>query len=667
MVERMTLAMQSVAAGPIANQAGRPRMNSMTPPAGRRFSPEARRPQLEDARHLGAFIFVFLLAVNLLFFSGRFHSIDEMSLLATTESVVKWQRTDINSIAWAQWFLRGPDQQGQFNHAGDLFSKKAPLVSWILLPVYAMAGLLHARQVQAAHLLNTVVVALTAARLFGLARRMGYDSRVGLCGALLFGLGTSALVYARHLFSEPLAGLGLLLAAEGVWSYRHQRESLRPLVMAGIGLGGAVLCNPIYLLLTPIFLAALFRPPWTSAGNVKAAGAVLWPLGLALAALGLWNMGRFGSPWISGYHWEAGEGFSSPLWVSLPGMLLSPARGLLWFVPASVLSVAGAPRSLRRHRGLSLLTLSVIAAHLLLFGAWWMWWSGWGWGTRFLVPIAPFLVLLALPILEAALSSRRWLRAGVLLVCTLSVAVQILGAAVGFDEYEMVQTRAHLVGGHEGALYPYGMAGLWSWSYSPILANARLFGSGLIDLAWRSGHRTDWFLLLPLAGWITVAGWALGAGLREGALTRRWRDALLAGTAVFLVFSLWRAGQHPLRASYGVDPTAGSSALQMIAANARPGDGALLVRSLTPTEMDRFPRFPRAYGVPDGTLLRAGWDTDLERLLANSLKRQDRLWVVVRSEADPVALGIESRLRSEMRRASDWTRIDGYAVMLFSR
>src|SRR5512137_1530082 len=86
-------------------------------------------------------VVLFLFAANLLFFSGRFHSIDEMALLSTTESIVKWQRADINALAWGNWLLRGPDQQGLFNAQGDLYAKKAPLVAWLAVPIYALAGL----------------------------------------------------------------------------------------------------------------------------------------------------------------------------------------------------------------------------------------------------------------------------------------------------------------------------------------------------------------------------------------------------------------------------------------------------------------------------------------------------------------------------------------------
>src|SRR5512139_501160 len=145
-------------------------------------------------------VVLFLFAINLFFFSGRFHSIDEMALLSTTESIVKWQRADINALAWGNWLLRGPDQQGLFNAKGDLYAKKAPLVAWLAVPIYALAGLARFGQVQAALLLNALSVALTGGVVFRFAKRLGYTTRVSVWAALSFGLGTSSLVYAKYLF-----------------------------------------------------------------------------------------------------------------------------------------------------------------------------------------------------------------------------------------------------------------------------------------------------------------------------------------------------------------------------------------------------------------------------------------------------------------------------------
>lgn len=645
-------------------------------------------------------VVLFLFAVNLFFYSGRFHSIDEMALLATTESAVKWQRTDINALAWGQWLLRGPDSQGLFNVQGDLYAKKAPLVAWLAAPIYALAGLAQFGQVQASALLNALVVALTGGVVFRFARRLRYSVGISVWAALLFGLGTSALVYAKYLFGEPLAGLGFLLAAEAVWRARNQEPSnWRALALGGAGLGAAFLTNPVNAAFAPIFIVALLAPdhrPATagrrspsvlgglwSATCGRDALAMLGPFALALAALSIWNLAHFGSPLVTGYHLGTGEGFTSPLRISLPGMLISPARGFIWFVPASFLAMAGLVSFFKRHTRLAWLSLALVAGHVLAFGAWWMWWSGWGWGPRFLVPITPFVALMALPALDYAGIKRQisnlkgrtsdlrfdiWYLIFVVLVSALSIGIQILGASAGFDEYENIMTQTHLRGDPEGDLYKYGLDMLWSWKDSPIIGHANLVQAGNTDLAWLPRGQVDWTMLAPLVAWAVATGVVLGRACRKDSLGNRparlGRYGMMAVCAALVILVLWRAKLHPLRATYGLDPTEGYAALDAVMSDSRPGDGVMLVRQLTPTEMDRFPRFPPVVGVPDEEMFGAEWNTDLERLVDNAQERHRRLWLVVRSKDDLFAAQIAARLKQQMRQI-DQAPTGNYAVVLF--
>src|SRR5690606_24149174 len=114
--------------------------------------------------------------------------------------------------------------------------------------------------------------------------------------------------------------------------------------------------------------------------------------------LGLWyNEMRFGDPFNTGYHFADGEGFSTPLWEGLWGLVVSPYRGLFWFTPLFLASVASLPAFARRHRLEAGATAGMSLAILLLYSLWWMWWAGFAWGPRFLVPLAPFWVLWLAP------------------------------------------------------------------------------------------------------------------------------------------------------------------------------------------------------------------------------------------------------------------------------
>jgi hypothetical protein len=248
----------------------------------------------------------------------------------------------------------------------------------------------------------------------------------------------------------------------------------------------------------------------------------------------------------------------------------------------------------------------------------------------------------------------------------LSVGIQLVGASVGFDEYENIMTQTHLRGDPEGDLYKYGLDMLWSWKDSPIVGHVNLLRAGNTDLAWLPRGQVDWLMLIPLVVWMMATGAALGYACRKDTLgnSELWRYGAMAACIALVVLVLWRAGLHPLRATYGLDPTEGYAALDTVMSRSQPGDGVMLVRHLTPTEMDRFPRFPPTVGIPDEGLFGAEWNADLERLVDNAQSRHRRLWMVVRSEKDWFAGEIASRLELRMRQAEQ-TQLGGYTVVLF--
>jgi hypothetical protein len=313
-----------------------------------------------------------------------------------------------------------------------------------------------------------------------------------------------------------------------------------------------------------------------------------------------------------------------------------------------------------------------------------MWWSGWGWGPRFLVPIMPFIALMALPVFEnlksqitkfkvRPLKRLRWRTVQVfgiwylifvVLVFFVSVSVQILGTSVGFDEYEDIMTKTHLRGDPEGDLYKYGLDMLWSWPHSPILGHADLLRKGNTDLAWLPRGQIDWLMLIPLVMLLVIAGLGLVYSLQNAEVVGKMNLALCVLCASVAILVLWRAEQHPLSATYDRGPLEGYAALDLVMSRAQPGDGAMLVRFITSTEMDRFPRFPPVYGIPDDGLFGAEWNSDLERLIDNAQARHPRLWLVVKSEEDSFAAQIAARLRPRWRR-TERTQAGGYWVVLF--
>ncbi len=202
---------------------------------------------------LGLSVGLFLFAVYLLSYRGGFHSVDEVSMFAVTESLVKFGRLNTDQIAWTQWTTSQREAQGFFGVDGHVYSKKGLALSLAMAPLYALGlatpGL---GMLQAASLANAILTAATAGLLFGLVRRLGYDERVAAGVALLYGLATIAWVYSKYLFSEPLAALLLLATAYLLVAFRQEGGLWRP-VLAGLLTGLAVLARANNAFVVPVF------------------------------------------------------------------------------------------------------------------------------------------------------------------------------------------------------------------------------------------------------------------------------------------------------------------------------------------------------------------------------------------------------------------------------
>jgi hypothetical protein len=98
---------------------------------------------------------------------------------------------------------------------------------------------------------------------------------------------------------------------------------------------------------------------------------------------------------------HAHGGTLGQLYISIPGLMISPNRGLLIFCPVLIFSVWGMflLRSWKGHPLLSWLA-GLAVAHWLFLGLWGEWWGGWSYGPRFFAMTSPLWCLMLLPAIE---------------------------------------------------------------------------------------------------------------------------------------------------------------------------------------------------------------------------------------------------------------------------
>jgi hypothetical protein len=475
-----------------------------------------------------------LLAAYLLVTGGQPFISDGEVMLITTMRIVDERTVSLPEGAsiYPQTVRRGD---------GFLFSKYGLGQPLAAAPLYASGRYALGRALGAgeaafyigrflALLLPALATALAGALLCAWAARLYGSAHIGVTLALLYGFGTLAWPYSRFFFSEPLFTACLVLAALSI----HAR---RPFV-AGLALGYAVLTRVGGVVLLPAFLLYLWlalpddrrktiddrkkaSPSSTVDRPSSAAGGMLLAfvrqcLWLALGglpfalALGGYNWVRFRALAERGY---ANEGFTGNLLEGLYGLLLSPGKSVFLYVPLLLALPWAALPFARRFRPEAVLIGCLAAITLAQSALWWIWWAGWGWGPRFLVPLMPFLVL---P-LGVLLARPLWRKLIGLVLLPLSVAVNLLGIVVDFNTYIIELTHGDMA---REPIYLYQPA------FSPILAHLER-----LDLA-----------NLP------IVSFALGSP--EIGFPQPWATLVSASFVALLVsaaLGLWRSLSAPTR------------------------------------------------------------------------------------------------------------------------
>ncbi|MCR4368579.1 MAG: hypothetical protein NUV67_01595 [archaeon] len=384
----------------------------------------------------------FAIAAILLFVFLFFNPVivgDGFGYYATLEGVARYNSLDLehgarfNEIAKTVFVDQNP-------RTGQYYSKYSPGLSLFSIPLYAVSLFLDDFEIF--HIKD----ALFLERGGDILVRM---IALPLTSSLFFLAGLFVtIIVLRKFFSQKETSLALLIAFFStpiIWwatygaSYSHameaglfallvffvlQKKENPYLVGAAIGLLAITrYTNGIFIL--PFLVHYFLR------GEYQKIKGVL--LGFAPFVIGIlvYFQIQFGNPFTSGYE----NGFF-PLPIFIFHILVDPSRGILFWTPTILVSIAGL-YYLRHEK--KFLLMSLFFLNLLVYSAWHDWHSAWSFGNRF---FAHFFILYCLG--TAALlkykSELRWL---VYFAAIYGFVLAVLFfAQVGFvsEPFDFVQT-----------------------------------------------------------------------------------------------------------------------------------------------------------------------------------------------------------------------------------
>ncbi|HEX2907848.1 MAG TPA: hypothetical protein VHO69_13350, partial [Phototrophicaceae bacterium] len=391
-----------------------------------------------------AALFTLLAGIYLLTYSGRIESGDTLSLFDAATSLYYY-----GDDLFDQSVAVNMPPSGADNRLYPLTSIEVePLHDLLALGLINVAdrlpgvGLVHT-----VWLLNIFLSAAAVGTLFVYALALGYSEITGVLAALIFGLATILWPYSKTFFREPLALWLTLLAALMLERWRTRRYRSVPLLIgSGLALGGAFFSKEAVVFAIPsLILIALptlpVLPHWLRRLERWALRLVL--LGVALFIVtSIFAQGIDFAPMyvflarLSGQRWWHIARMHS----ALHSYLLSPGGSIWGTSPVVLLALPGMWRLYRsgrtRYLWVPLLMLLAFAGgYTYLRGI--HWFGGLSWPPRFLMPVVPFLLLAALPVLERLTRKpwpKGWMAGGVLLI-GYSVWVQLSGVTLPWGAY----------------------------------------------------------------------------------------------------------------------------------------------------------------------------------------------------------------------------------------
>jgi len=146
-----------------------------------------------------------------------------------------------------------------------------------------------------------------------------------------------------------------------------------------------------------------------------------------MAAILVWNDLRFGSPFLTGLKEQT---FGEPFLSGLLGLLVSPGKGIVWYVPLIFLLPWCVRGFYRRAPYFAALSLVLTVLPLAFYSNVVFWHGDPAWGPRYLYTAVPYLVLPLGEILTTWMRRARALRLTLLLLVVSSFLVQLSAITV---------------------------------------------------------------------------------------------------------------------------------------------------------------------------------------------------------------------------------------------
>lgn len=374
-------------------------------------------------------------------------------------------------------------------------------------------------------LLNIFITTLQAWLILWGGKQLGFSHSTAWLTAFLFGVATLAFPYTRWLFREPLTGLLLTLVFFSAFRLRQNNYKLSyDWGLLFIGILGSLLAKQISLFILPgIFLVLLPK----QLIHKRSLMLLLASLGLMLVTIGIlsalnlqegryqWNeiqqdlVNNIELNWVLESVVAYQVSASRSIWLFSP-ILIWGLWGFVWYIRHNEWRIAFAPIV-----AILLLSASYGVSRRLI------WWGGWGWGPRYLLPLMPLMTIWLLPVIEELKQPQhKVLRVLFGFTALISIGIQLIGIGVSYTNYYTEIENDPVWGYADTANWAHWANFNWEWEVSLIPYHWKHFDVSYLVQAWGETAYTAPLILIILGfiGLVIIAQGRKASILQFGAM-----------------------------------------------------------------------------------------------------------------------------------------------------
>jgi len=243
-------------------------------------------------------------------------------------------------------------------------------------------------------LINPILSALILLIFYSFCLNLSSSPTKSLVSALLLGCGTIIWPYSCTYWTQPIITLCFISAFYFIHLYA-QNEKSRYLVYAGLVGGYAIVTRPEAILIIPWFILYILFIQWPNKRKLLDALSIfIVPVLFFIVLQMLWNYHRFGDFLQTGAIQKRFIFyFRGKLYISLLVNLVSINRSIFIYSPPLILFFFSIKNIFIKYKNMTIIILGIVLTYLIFYSKYIFWMSATSWGPRFLVPLAPLILL----------------------------------------------------------------------------------------------------------------------------------------------------------------------------------------------------------------------------------------------------------------------------------